>query len=159
MATTSVSEESLVFPDIHQFPPFYTRQPTDATRTRQLELCELCVNRAIQRQLSRDLLLEIIDTCVNKGDAEWLDTSKTELFIYWRRPDAWAQLIYNWIVVSGQRGSVLTLYELSNSTMVQGQEFYKLDDRMLRKSLKTLTSKGKAQVFSSGAGEDGVKFF
>ncbi|RKP24633.1 ESCRT-II complex subunit-domain-containing protein [Syncephalis pseudoplumigaleata] len=180
----SQSSPSLVFPAIHRFPPFYTRQPTDATRARQLELwsdlllaygqqtrqtrmrldallaSELCVNQAIERRLSRDLLVEIVDACVGKGDAEWTDTSKTELFIYWRRPDAWAQLIHDWIIATGQQGSVLTLHELSNSSAVEEQaEFYRLDERMLRKALRVLADKAKAQIFSSGTGEDGVKFF
>ncbi|KAI9591549.1 vacuolar protein sorting 25 [Syncephalis fuscata] len=159
----SKSAERFDFPAIHQFPPFYTRQPTDATRTRQLEIWSdlllAYAQHTRQTCLSRDLLIEIIEISVNKGDVAWIDTAKTEVFIYWRRPDAWGQLIYNWIAETGQRGSVLTLHEVSNSATVDGQDFYQLDERMLRKALNVLVKQNKAQIFSAGSGEDGVKFF
>ncbi|RKP10287.1 putative vacuolar protein-sorting-associated protein [Thamnocephalis sphaerospora] len=172
-------------PAIHSFPPFYTRQPTEATRTRQLELwsdlmlayhqsrqctrvllddlltSELCQNKSIHRSLSREFLLEILEALVAKGagDAEWIDGTHRECLIYWRRPDSWAQLIYHWVTETGQRGSVLTLHEITHGDMAASQEFYRLDDSVLRKALAVLVGKGHAQVFSTGDGDSGVKFF
>lgn len=58
-----------------------------------------------------------------------------------------------WVEGTGQKGAVLTVYELRETGEWRGME-----EVMLRKVLGLLTKKGKAAVFAVGDGE-GVKFF
>lgn len=55
--------------------------------------------------------------------AEWIEAGaggsqapKTVAWIWWRRPEEWADVIADWVEGTGQRGAVLTVYEL-----VQGE--------------------------------------
>lgn len=55
--------------------------------------------------------------------AEWIEAAaggsqgpKTLAWIWWRRPEEWADVVADWVEGTGQRGAVLTLYEL-----VQGE--------------------------------------
>ncbi|KAI9839930.1 MAG: hypothetical protein M1819_000122 [Sarea resinae] len=90
-----------------------------------------------------------------KGDVVW---------VWWRKKEEWATLIAARVEETGQKNTVLTLYELTQgeSTRSQGRrlpvEFYGMDSEMLRNSLNVLVKRGKAQVFGSGD-ELGVKFF
>ncbi|KAJ2904682.1 hypothetical protein MKZ38_007423 [Zalerion maritima] len=79
-------------------------------------------------------------------------------WIWWRPVQEWANLLEKWIEDTGQRGSVLTVWEINHGEGARGTEFYGMDGEVLRRVLATLVKRGKAQVF--GEGEDvGVKFF
>lgn len=81
-----------------------------------------------------------------------------KVWIYWRRPEEWAEMLERWVEGTGQKGAVLTLYELVESDAVRREEWAGMEGDMLRKSLNVLVKRGRAQVF--GQGEDlGVKFF
>lgn len=47
------------------------------------------------------------------GHIDWLDKSKTRCHIYWRRPEEWASLIYEWAVSNGLLNTPCTLYEIT----------------------------------------------
>lgn len=67
-------------------------------------------------------------------------------------------MIYAWVDETGQKNSVLTVYELRESDAVRGREWKDMDEGMLRRVLGVLVKRGKAQVFGQDGG-DGVKFF
>ena len=67
-------------------------------------------------------------------------------------------MVYNWVEGTGQKGSVLTVYELSQGDGVKGSDLYELDAEVVNKCLNVLVKRGKAQVFGEGEGK-GVKFF
>lgn len=83
---------------------------------------------------------------------------KAKAWIWWRKPEEWGNLIREWVDETGQKGSVLTFYEIVEGEATEGQDFYGMDMEVLQKSLNVLVKKGKAQVFGQ---EDqlGVKFF
>jgi ESCRT-II complex subunit VPS25 len=171
------------FPKHHSYPPLYTRQPTLATRQAQLarwssliqrycrhhKLFTLVIidtldsplfhNAAIRKRLSQAEVTAVIEHMVSQeGRAEWVDADKASAWIWWRKPEEWAGLVAAWVEETGQKGTVLTLYELVEGEASVGQEFYGLDMRVLRRALDTMVKKGRAQVFGA---EDsmGVKFF
>ncbi|GAP91240.1 putative vacuolar protein-sorting-associated protein [Rosellinia necatrix] len=84
-----------------------------------------------------------------EGDVAW---------IYWRTPDEWAALLEAWVDETAQKGTVLTLYELSQGEETIGTEFHGLELDLLQKALQVLVKRNKAQIFGQ---EDqlGVKFF
>ncbi|KAK4944187.1 hypothetical protein LTR10_016300 [Elasticomyces elasticus] len=188
MAVTSqqeVNSSEFAFPKSYNFPPFFSFQPNALTRQAQLKkwstflqryckhhrIFKLTVIEALESPLFHNMTLkkrlslkdakEVIDYMAGKdGDerAEWLGPDKSEAWIWWRKPEEWASLIASWVEDTGQKGTVLTLYELIEGEATEKQEFYGLDMDVLRKSLNTLVKKGKAQVFGTGD-QQGVKFF
>lgn len=43
------------------------------------------------------------------------------VLVYWRRPEEWAEQIYAWISNTGQNGSIMTFFELTEGDLVQDQ--------------------------------------
>lgn len=63
------------------------------------------------------------------------------------------------ICSTGQNGSILTLYELTQGEASEGTLFQHLPDEMLRRALAVLSKNGKAAILEATGGEaDGVKF-
>lgn len=178
------------FPPLFSFPPFFTKQPNEKTWSHQsaqwstlilsyakfhrifrIDLSEettqseLFKNKLINRRLLLPALRLVIEQMVQAGTAEYdpPKTSKalpTGALIYWKRPEEWAAIIYDWISESGLSNSIMTLYELvEGGDLVHTAEFYKLPEPILRRALDVLNKSGKAQIFK-GVGEDGdgVKF-
>lgn len=79
-------------------------------------------------------------------------------WVYWRRPDEWADAIYAWVEGTGQKGSVLTLWEILEGEGTVGEKFHGMDGELFDRVLKMLVRRGKAQMFGE---EDsrGIKFF
>lgn len=159
---------------IKSYPPFYTLQPNLTTRARQLELwsslitsyCaanhifrisistpppDLFSNTAIKRSLKAADIKTVLES-MGKS-VEWLSADRSACFVWWRSVDEWADALVQWVEGTGQKGAVLTVYELRETGDWGGME-----EVMLRKVLTLLTKKGKAAVFAVGDGE-GVKFF
>ncbi|KAF2856118.1 ESCRT-II complex, vps25 subunit [Plenodomus tracheiphilus IPT5] len=103
--------------------------------------------------------------------AEWIPTGgpnnkKTKgdegeggkAWIYWRRPEEWASVLEEWVERTGQRGVVLTLYEIGEGDASAREEFAGMDVELLQRSLGVCVKRGKAQIFG-GEGSEGVKFF
>ncbi|CAG8607674.1 16637_t:CDS:2, partial [Funneliformis caledonium] len=170
---------SFAFPSIHDFPPFYTFQPTQTTWQNQVALwseiilsyyrhhklyrlelsealnSELFYNKGINRRLKLDTLKMIIDEMVKQGMAEWdSPPKKTTAIIYWRKPEEWATLINNWVFEAGMTNSILTVYEIAHGDTTEGLEFHKLDQIILMKSLDILVKKGVAQTFQGTSVDD-----
>ncbi|TKA55469.1 hypothetical protein B0A53_02395 [Rhodotorula sp. CCFEE 5036] len=186
----TVDSSGFTFPSLYSFPPFFTRQPNPATWNHQLAQWQQLVlayarynklwqvdisqhtaaappfaNPHIKRQLDLATLRLVIDALVSTGAAEYdPKPSKTKpatsAWIYWKRPEEWAQVIYDWVKETGQTNSIMTFYELTEGgDLVHTTEFYRMPTPLLRKALDILIKQGKAQVFK-GVGEegDGVKF-
>ena len=80
-------------------------------------------------------------------------------YVFWRSAGEWADLIYAWVEETGQKGAVLTVYELREGDAVSGRKWREMDEGMLRKVLGVLVKRGKAQIFGQGSEGEGVKFF
>jgi ESCRT-II complex subunit VPS25 len=65
------------------------------------------------------------------GRAEWIEAGnqapKTVAWIWWRRPEEWADAIADWVEGTGQRGVVLTVYELVSGDATVSQGTYASD--------------------------------
>lgn len=109
-------------------------------------------NSSIQRRLSSDDIQIVLDDLKSHGHLEWI-VPGSRCHIYWRTPDEWGQLIYDWAKENGMTNAVCTLYEIVNEN--EAEAFHKLEEEMLIKALKTLEVKKKAEVFGNN---EGVKF-
>lgn len=54
-------------------------------------------------------------------------TSGDVVFLYWRKPEEWAELVENYVEESGQKGSVLTVYELVEGDGTKGNGRLNID--------------------------------
>ncbi|KAL8766347.1 MAG: hypothetical protein Q9209_006874 [Squamulea sp. 1 TL-2023] len=128
-------------------------------------------NTAIHKRLSLASLIEIVDYMVKSDQdggggqrAEWITNvggkaaEKNEAWIWWKRPEEWAEVISGWVDRTGQKGVILTFYELVNGEAVGGEEWVGMEEEVLARCLTGLVKRGKAQVFGE-EGEKGVKFF
>lgn len=124
MSTTA--DSSFIFPRSYYFPPFFTIQPTAATRSAQLakwsslilsycrhyRLWRLSVTDAIDTPLFRNTKLkrgltlndtrEVLDWMTKEvaGErAEWVgkEGEKAVCWVYWRRPEEWAEVLSDWV--------------------------------------------------------------
>ncbi|CAG8607746.1 13687_t:CDS:2, partial [Funneliformis mosseae] len=152
---------SFAFPSIHDFPPFYTFQPTQTTWQNQVALwSEIILSYYRHHKLYRLELSEALNSELfyNKGInrmAEWdSPPKKTTAIIYWRKPEEWATLINNWVFEAGMTNSILTVYEIAHGDTTEGLEFHKLDQIILMKSLDILVKKGVAQTFQGTSADD-----
>ncbi|KAG6010695.1 hypothetical protein E4U21_005194 [Claviceps maximensis] len=176
------------FPREYHFPPFFTPQPNLTTlhaqqtkwsslilsyarhhRLFKLSLSsasqtELFHNARINRRLSTRDIQAIIDFMRKDGRAEYASASASAsagrdvVFLYWKKPDEWAAVIERYVEDTAQKGSVLTVYEISEGEGTRGTELHGLDHDILLKALNILVKKGRAQIFGSNDSL-GVKFF
>lgn len=86
------------------------------------------------------------------------DSDAAKVWIYWRRPEEWAAALEEWVDRTGQKGTVLTLYEIVEGDASRKEDFYGMDMDLLTKSLGVCVKRGKAQIFGN-EGSEGVKFF
>ncbi|OAA59490.1 ESCRT-II complex, vps25 subunit [Cordyceps fumosorosea ARSEF 2679] len=128
---------------------------------------DLFRNRRLERRLQAADIRELVDAMVKDGQAEYLtagagaahpDGGQDVALLYWRKPEEWAALVEAYVEDTGQRGSVLTVYEISEGDATRNTELHGIDSEVLRKALNVLVKRGKAQIFGQ---EDslGVKFF
>lgn len=83
---------------------------------------DLFRNRRLERRLQAPDVRELVDAMVKDGRAEYLTVAAAALaqdggpdvvLVYWRKPDEWAALVEAYVEDTAQKGSVLTVYELS----------------------------------------------
>ncbi len=165
----------------YNFPPFFTLQPNVETRRAQLKAWRLLVleycqinkkyvfemkstpneplfrNNSINRQLSNDSIKAIFDDLHQNGSIEWFDKKQDKCYVYWKRPEEWAQLIYKWALDKALINSVCTLYEITSSDDTIGYDFHGLNQNILLKALQSLENEGKAAIINFD-GNSGVKF-
>ncbi|KAA8904886.1 ESCRT-II complex, vps25 subunit, partial [Sphaerosporella brunnea] len=115
-------------------------------------------NAALGRRLKHQDAIEVLEHMAAEGDVEWIGENKTSVNVWWKRSEEWGSGIYYWIDNTGQKGSVLTLYEIAHGDLTRNQEWYGMEEGMLKKALGVLVKRGSAQIFGSGE-EMGVKFF
>ncbi|KAK5108586.1 hypothetical protein LTR62_008162 [Meristemomyces frigidus] len=127
---------------------------------------DLFSNQAIHRSLSPFDVRLVLDHLVKPESGpriEWLPAAargeqSSTCFVYWKLLGEWADVIYGWVDETGQKGGVLTIYELREGDAVRSKEWKDMDEVFLRKVLNVLVKRGKAQVFGQEENA-GVKFF
>lgn len=100
---------------------------------------------------------------IGSGTGKKKSTSATDddggrYWIFWRRPEEWSAVIEEWVERTGQKGTVLTLYEIVEGDGSAKEEFRGMEIELLMRSLAVSVKRGKAQIFG-GEGSEGVKFF
>lgn len=88
---------------------------------------ELFHNRRLNRRLALSDIREVIDFMRKDGRAEYVGDGSSKgaeggdvVWVYWRTPEEWAGLIEGWVDETAQKGTVLTLYELTEGESTRG---------------------------------------
>lgn len=108
-------------------------------------------------------VLEYMSQAENGGRIEFISPAmrgeqSNTCYVYWRTLTEWADAIYAWVDETGQKGAVLTIYEIREGEAVQGKEWFGIDETLLRKVLNVLVKRVRAQIFGQEENA-GVKFF
>ncbi|KAL1607729.1 hypothetical protein SLS60_002665 [Paraconiothyrium brasiliense] len=128
-------------------------------------------NTSIARKLSIKDARTVINWMASAeggNRAEWITASGSgkaakgeeagRAWVYWKRPEEWAAALEEWVERTGQKGTVVTLYEIGESDATKREEFHGIDGDLLARSLQVCVKRGKAQIFGA-EGSEGVKFF
>ena len=168
------------YPVFYNFPPFFTIQPVEITRQKQLALWRqlllsytaaqkhqqiklgdtnypLFTNQSIQRRLTPADRKIVLDDLVASGHGEWKDA--TTVRVLQLPPAALATDIYTWAQSAGYIGQVCTVYELHSGEDVSGMSFEGIEEDVLRRALQILEDRGQCTLFKGETSqEDGIKF-
>ena len=167
------------------FPPAYTLQPHADTRQQQLrqwrehvlawaraerkfELaapmarsCPLFENAALPRALSEAGVEAVAASLVAAGEAEFVDAAAAAagVRLLWRRPEEVADAVVAYADATGQRGTVMTTYELLEGGEGAADEAFRgVPLWLLTRGLEVLVARGCAAVLrGAGGAAEGVK--
>lgn len=87
---------------------------------------DIFFNRKLNRRLALADVREVIDFMKKDGRAEYVGESEGAgtggdvVWVYWRTPEEWAALVEAWVDETAQKGTVLTLYELTEGEGTRG---------------------------------------
>ena len=81
---------------------------------------ELFYNKKIDRRLHVEDAREVVDFMGKNGQAEWVGAGKDVAWVFWRTPEEWAAMVEAWVDGTAQKGTVLTLYELTEGDATRG---------------------------------------
>ncbi|KAI0675586.1 ESCRT-II complex vps25 subunit [Trametes maxima] len=183
--STHKTQSGFLLPSIHSAPPFFTQQPNPATQasvaqnwTRLIlsyarhrglfvlraedadapggDWDEILRNPRINRRLLSSHLNAILVDMVDKGHAVYEPPRQTSsVLLYWRSPEEWAQVLYDWANSTGQLNTILTFYEIVEPPVPSPLSGIPLP--ILRKAVAVLTKASRAQIIAVPDGE-GVRF-
>lgn len=86
---------------------------------------ELFHNRKLDKHLSVEDVKEVVEFMRKDGRAEYVGAKEGDVvWVYWRTPEEWAGLVEEWVEGTGQKGSVLTVYELVEGDATRGAGEY-----------------------------------
>jgi ESCRT-II complex subunit VPS25 len=160
---------------------FYSLQPVDETRAKQLDqwrsivldYCEanstsqlnlnataIFRNDDIDRELSLDGRISVIDHLIVSGNAEWdSQAAKTTCQVFSKSAQEWAASVHQYAQEYAMFGSVYTVYELHSGDVAAGAPFRGVQAALLLSALRLLERQGRATLIQGGtADEHGVKF-
>ncbi|CAG9466461.1 unnamed protein product [Pedinophyceae sp. YPF-701] len=179
----SGAPEGFVWPEFRSFPPFYTIQPVEQTRERQLAVwrdlvvrfCRaarlfvlttdesddgpLFQNEAINRKLPASGRVAVLDSLAARGQAHWLDKHKRRCAVFFRPLEELADDLEKWARDMGYSGSVVTFDEISSGPETSHTDLHGMHHDALRIVAGVLERRGRAAVFASDVtGDEGIKF-
>ncbi|KAI9187878.1 hypothetical protein H9P43_002269 [Blastocladiella emersonii ATCC 22665] len=184
-STASLNATPFPFPQLYSFPPFFTLQPHEPSRVKQvaawLDLIraycahhklyrldmdsaaslDLFKNAAIGRTVPRDMLALLFREAVKAGLAEW-STPKdtTRVLVLWKSVAEWAAAMVEWARNAGFTDTVMTGYELRFGDYVTDADFYGMDEVLFCRVIQHLAKQKRVVMVNESkvADELGFKF-
>ncbi|KAJ2915947.1 hypothetical protein MD484_g4470, partial [Candolleomyces efflorescens] len=78
------------------------------------------------------------------------------VLLYWRLPEEWAEVLYQWASSTGQLNTILTFYDITDPPVES--PLSNIPIPLLRKAITILIKSNRAQTIAIPDGE-GVRFF
>lgn len=117
---------------------------------------EILYNERINRRMLSAYLSDILATMVGKNVAAYEPAKQTRaVLVYWRLPDEWAEVLYDWAFSSGQLNTILTFYDITDPPIES--PLTNIPIPLLRKAIAILGKTGRSQIIAIPDGE-GVRF-
>ncbi|KAL6682527.1 hypothetical protein ACI3L0_002388 [Candidozyma auris] len=114
------------------------------------EFPPLFENKLVNRSSSDTFRREILSHMIHKNHrAMYIDQKKSDagVLILWRTLPEWAKLLRDYVDSTGQLGTILTVYELTQSEdSTTSEEFRNIDYNLFVNILQLLMKQGKAQI-------------
>ncbi|KAJ3743689.1 ESCRT-II complex vps25 subunit [Lentinula detonsa] len=184
--STHTTTTGFLLPSIHSAPPFFTQQPHPASlsiateqwiqiilkyaRHRRLftvrvedsealgnDWDEILRNERINRKLIPSYLSYILAQMVSQNLAVYEPPKQDRsILIYWRLPEEWAEVLYEWVSSSGNLNTIMTFYEITDPPVES--PLSGLPIPLLRQAITLLSKSNRAQIIAISEGE-GVRFF
>ena len=142
---TSASSDPFPFPRDYSFPPFFTLQTNVTTRHAQFtkwsalilsyarhhRIFQLSVsaaaetdlfhNKTLNRRLALADIKEVLEFMKKEGRAEYVDGKNSDLvYLWWKTVDEWAGVVETFVEGLGQKGGVLTVWEMREGELTRG---------------------------------------
>ncbi|PPQ66468.1 hypothetical protein CVT24_007042 [Panaeolus cyanescens] len=171
--STHTTTSGFILPSIHSAPPFFTEQPHPNTRSIATEQwIRLILSYARHKKL---FVLKVEDaddadsdwaeilrnerinpTMVGKGQAAYEPPKQTRsCLVHWRLPEEWAEVLYDWVISTGQLNVILTFLDITEPEIESALSGIPIP--LLRKAIAILGKTGRSQMIVIGDGE-GVRF-
>ncbi|PPQ68068.1 hypothetical protein CVT26_007351 [Gymnopilus dilepis] len=120
------------------------------------EWTEILRNERINRRILPNHLSNIIATMVSKGLAAYEPPKQTRsVLLFWRLPEEWAEVLYDWVVSTGQLNTILTFYDITDPPV--DSPLTNIPVPLLRRAIAILGKTGRSQMIAIPDGE-GVRF-
>ncbi|KAI0794227.1 ESCRT-II complex vps25 subunit [Fomes fomentarius] len=179
------TSSGFTLPSIHAAPPFFSQQPNPVTQkniaqhwTRLIltyarhkklfvlriedadatggEWDEVLRNPRINRRVRPAHLSAILADMVASNHAVYDPPNQTSsALLFWRSPEEWAQVLYDWVNSTGHLNTIMTFFEIVEPPVPSPLEGLPLP--ILRKAIAVLAKSARAQIIAVADGE-GVRF-
>ncbi|KAJ3511128.1 hypothetical protein NLJ89_g4277 [Agrocybe chaxingu] len=183
--STHTTTSGFLLPSIHSAPPFFTEQPNPTTqsiateqwirlilsyaRHRKLFVLrvedaetigndweEILRNDRINRTVLPNHLSNLMKAMVERNLAGYEPPKQMRsVLVFWRLPEEWAEVLYDWVVSSGQLSTILTFYDITDPPIESA--LTNIPIPLLRKAIAILGKTGRSQLIAIADGE-GVRF-
>ncbi|KAH8100532.1 ESCRT-II complex vps25 subunit [Cristinia sonorae] len=183
--STHTTPSGFLLPSIHAAQAFYTKQRNQQTQaiftenwsrlilayarhkrlfTLRLEDAEtsgnpwdeIFRNTRINRRLFPNHLSHILQDMVSKNLAVYDPPKQTSsVLLFWRTPEEWADVLYEWADSTGLMNSILTFYDITEP--VVPSQLSDIPVAILRRAINVLVKVNRAQLIAVADGE-GVRF-
>lgn len=179
-----MAQQQFEFPFFWNYPPYFTLQPVEETRRKQIALwCELILrwckhhkvyklstdlaedtalfaNSQINRSLNTEARTVLLQALVKQGNGLWLSKAQSQCLILWKKMPEWAAALHQWALNSGMQDAVTSVEEIVEGEDSHGTEFEGMAKEIIVEAVKILEQQRKAKLFKGTAADDlGIKFF
>ncbi|KAF3988691.1 hypothetical protein FT663_03923 [Candidozyma haemuli var. vulneris] len=121
-----------------------------SAQKKDVEFPPLFENKSVERACSDSFKREIFSHLIHKNDrASYIDPKKSDagVLVHWRTLPEWAKLLRDYVDSTGQLGTILTVYELTQSEdSTTSEDFRNIDYNLFVRILQLLMKQGKAQI-------------
>ncbi|CAK7894045.1 vacuolar protein-sorting-associated protein 25 [[Candida] anglica] len=114
------------------------------------------INRVVNDEFKSTIFRHLIQK-LKRAEYKNPKSPDSGIILYWKSISEWCSVLYGYVERSGQLGSILTVYELTQSSdSGLPDELKNIEYDLLVRVLKYLVKQGKAQILMADDGTDQI---